>query len=1216
MKKFKTKKIFLIAISLVLLFTLTACDNFGEYDSIAIKEVIGIQNIEVEHGTPVGDVIAKLASKVDVVFTDDSKEEDINVSWDAPSNYDPDVLGDYIFTGTFRVEKTFETVTRDAVVSIGEKVSSVEELDDITVDYGTTIADIDFPEEVEVTLSDASVVTGVGVNDWAPKLGYDPLLNGGYIFEGILDVEGKDFTNPDEIKAEVKVVVDQAEPAEVVAVTNPSDIIVPFDTDFADIGLPNVVTATLDNGNDVTVPVNWSGTYDGKTEAKYTLEGTLDVSGYPDINNTGGHRAYVDVFVEEEVVPAEVVTVTNPNKITVPYNTGFDYIGLPNEVHATLDNGNSLNVPVSWDDTNYDETPADVYTLEGTLDVSGFPGINNTNNVMASVDVEVSAEAVPAEVVTVTNPDGINVTFGTNFVDIDLPNEVKATLDNGNSLNVPIDTWNCSAYDGETEGIYTATGTIDVSSFPGIENSAGVEAEIVLTVEIAEVVTVTNPEGITVPHGTLFDDIELPNEVHATLDNSDSLNVPVTWTCSAYDGETEGIYTATGTIDVSVFPGIENPDDVEAEMNITVGDEVLTGFFKGELLKIYDDGKKLKINATDYNQSPTTIDNGEVVPLFTTPSEIILDVAGTPGLKGYLDQMSAVDHAILGSTVEVEVIDDEVVQLLSILLESKEYTHTEINDILQSRDGYYGLTVNYEEPGSNSTVTGDTVEITMPQLTLGYINFKNLDTYVLADDVTFNDVEVNGEILGIGGYGFEGDFSAITVDEVLYIGDVFSEFGSFVTTLDILPDNPGRDSIIDVDGDITGNVKVDASGSTITANSITGDLEVTENGTNATINVSTIGGSVILGSEVTSLDITDVNGDLTIGYDGALIEDIHVHGDLIIEGDNVTINNVNVDGNMIINGSNATINESNPYVTLAGDLTINGNGADIRYMEIGGATTENGDNAYFWGVRFYGPLELNTTGSPAARLFCGQIHGTVNYVKGSYFNSVKFYSAQEVNVNAEFIFSKFYRDLTINNVSALFDKNEFYTDSNQINVYVETDNVLDGLVVAGANDFKVVVAENQEVTFDDEIDFTGLPSSDFIIDVTASGASYVNDATWTPEFAQVVIEGIPLLIGGSPRAYENGSNDLMIVMEYDKLLYNTDLPAPSQFEAFINSGSLGNPSTVGIWDNSVFLNMGSNSYLSTDTFTLSYSKNTNNIQDIDGKEARELIVKEVVNDLP
>src|SRR6056297_928705 len=271
MKKFKTKKIFLIAISLVLLFTLISCDNSGKYYSINIKEVTGIQNIEVEHGTPVGDVIAKLASKVDVVFTDDSKEEDINVTWDAPSNYDPDVLGDYIFTGTFRVKKTFETVTREAVVSIGKKLISVEEIDDIIV-----------------------------------------------------------------------------------------------------------------------------------------------------------------------------------------------------------------------------------------------------------------------------------------------------------------------------------------------------------------------------PYGTLFDDIDMPSEVYVTLDNSDSLNLPVTWTCSAYDATKEGTYIAIGTIDISSFPGIENPDDIEAEINITVDDEILTGFFKGELLKIYDDGKKIKINAEDYTQSPTTINNKEVTPLFNIPSDVIFNVAGTSGLREYL----------------------------------------------------------------------------------------------------------------------------------------------------------------------------------------------------------------------------------------------------------------------------------------------------------------------------------------------------------------------------------------------------------------------------------------------------------------------------------------------------------------------------------------------------------------------------------------------------
>jgi len=597
MNKFKTKKIFLIVLSLVLLFTLISCDNSGKYYSINIKEVTGIQNIEVEHGTPVGDVIAKLASKVDVVFTDDSKEEDINVTWDAPSNYDPDVLGDYIFTGTFRVKKTFETVTREAVVSIGKKLISVEEIDDIIV-----------------------------------------------------------------------------------------------------------------------------------------------------------------------------------------------------------------------------------------------------------------------------------------------------------------------------------------------------------------------------PYGTLFDDIDMPSEVYVTLDNSDSLNLPVTWTCSAYDATKKGTYIAIGTIDISSFPGIENPDDIEAEINITVDDEILKGFFKGELLKIYDDGKKIKINAEDYTQSPTTINNKEVTPLFNIPSDVIFNVAGTSGLREYLDQMSAVNHAILGSTIEVEVIDDEVVQLLSVLLESKEYTHTEMNDILQFRGDYYGLLIKGSAPSATAEilangypkVTGDTIEITMPQLILENIYFNNYNTYVFGDDVVFTGVLVNGDRLGIGGYGFYGEFTSITVDEGLYIGDLFSEFGGYITSLDILPDNPGRDSTIIVDGDITGNVKVNASGCSITADSITGDLEVTENGTNAEINVNTIGGSITLGSE-TLLNITEVNGDLTIDYDGTVIENI-----------------------------------------------------------------------------------------------------------------------------------------------------EFNTNSDSINIYVKNNTELDGLIVKGANDFKIIVDEDKEVTFNGEIDFTEL-TGNFIIDVSATGANYVNDATWNPVFSQVDI---------------------------------------------------------------------------------------------------------------
>ncbi len=83
---------------------------------------------------------------------------------------------------------------------------------DIEVEYGTAYADIDFPDEVEVTVEDEDEVEDtmdVDV-DWADAAdatpAYDGDTAGDYVFAGEL-VLPANITNPDDLEAEVTVVV-------------------------------------------------------------------------------------------------------------------------------------------------------------------------------------------------------------------------------------------------------------------------------------------------------------------------------------------------------------------------------------------------------------------------------------------------------------------------------------------------------------------------------------------------------------------------------------------------------------------------------------------------------------------------------------------------------------------------------------------------------------------------------------------------------------------------------------------------------------------------------------------------------------------------------------------------------------------------------------------------------------------------------------------------
>ena len=82
-----------------------------------------------------------------------------------------------------------------------------------------------------------------------------------------------------------------------------------------------------------------------------------------------------------------------------------------------------------------------------------------------------------------------------------------------------------------------------------------------------KVLSVTNPEGISVEEGTTFKELKLPNKVTVTVTGNLNEEVEVTWAKDNYQ-TTPGTYTLEGTL--TMGENMKNPDGVKASIKVTV----------------------------------------------------------------------------------------------------------------------------------------------------------------------------------------------------------------------------------------------------------------------------------------------------------------------------------------------------------------------------------------------------------------------------------------------------------------------------------------------------------------------------------------------------------------------------------------------------------------------------------------------------------------------
>ena len=165
-----------------------------------------------------------------------------------------------------------------------------------------------------------------------------------------------------------------------------------------------------------------------------------------------------------------------------------------------------------------------------------------------------------------------------------------------------------------------------------------------------KVLSVTNPEGISVEEGTTFKELKLPNKVTVTVTGNLNEEVKVTWAKDNYQ-TTPGTYTLEGTL--TMGENMKNPDDVKASIKVTVTK-------KAEEPKPEKDADYTAVNAAI--EKANKIDRSK----YTEESLKALDDAVAAVEKGLkeseqskVDAMATAIEKALGDLVEKPVVKPE-----------------------------------------------------------------------------------------------------------------------------------------------------------------------------------------------------------------------------------------------------------------------------------------------------------------------------------------------------------------------------------------------------------------------------------------------------------------------------------------------------------------------------------------------------------------------------
>jgi hypothetical protein len=525
-------------------------------------------------------------------------------------------------------------------------IGIIHGVDDIEVYFNTTEVDVIAALPATTTIED--IPGEIYTVDLAWTIdAYDQITPGDYNATGTFELpEGVHQTDP-ETTLEVYAIVTVMEAPIIVDIDvneEVEDIEVAYETTEAEAIdlLVAEITISDSDGFEHVVILDWAiDAYDGETPGAYNAIGTFTLPFGVDQTDP---LTDLEVYAVVTVMDPALITLIDVNEdvedVEVPYMTAEATAidALVSQITIEDSYGVPYNVSLNWTIDAYDEETPGAYNATGTFELPA--GVYQT-------DPETTLEVYA--VVTVMDPALIDVIdVNEDVIDIEveyMTTEAAAiealvaqiTIEDsyGVQYNVDLD-WTIDNYDGESAGVYNATGTFELpagvyQTDPETALEVSATVTVIDPITIAEIDVDNEVEDVTVDFGTIEADAidQLVAQIKIKDSEDNEHIVSLTWTIAAYNGNQAGVYVATGTFELPAGVYQTNPaTDLEVTANVTVLESSVEGINVGNI-SVFPNPSTGIVNISNVKGSDIEVINlsGQLIQsILNTDNELTIDL--------------------------------------------------------------------------------------------------------------------------------------------------------------------------------------------------------------------------------------------------------------------------------------------------------------------------------------------------------------------------------------------------------------------------------------------------------------------------------------------------------------------------------------------------------------------------------------------------------------
>lgn len=449
----------------------------------------------------------------------------------------------------------------------------------INIAKGTSKEDLKLPTKIDVTITGGikktvDVVWDAGtleVTRIKEIIEYNPNQAGTYNFIGGLKNLPEGVTNPNEMTANVKVIVLSSLPDNtppIIKLLGNDTVAIHVGDSYVDAG----ATAIDDNTGDITDDIKTTividatggniGTVDTSAGRSYTIK--------YNVKDIYGNNA--------EEVTRKVLVIEKVREITIESNMGITDIIKDEtlQMQAIVGRETATNKEVTWSvdpgtgTATISETGLLTATSVGTVTVKATAKDNS--GVVGTLEITIHENEIPVTSVEIDQISQL-IPKGTTF-------PLVATVIPYTASNQGV-TWSSSDEsvatvdsEGNVTGFKAGNATITVTTVDGGKTAS---CEVTVWAESADknIESVKPITDIGVANGTEISAANLPTSVTLVLTDASEIAADVTWDNGdpVYNENTEGTYTFTGTITPPA--NVTNTDNIKASVKVIVGKKEL-----------------------------------------------------------------------------------------------------------------------------------------------------------------------------------------------------------------------------------------------------------------------------------------------------------------------------------------------------------------------------------------------------------------------------------------------------------------------------------------------------------------------------------------------------------------------------------------------------------------------------------------------------------------